>query len=100
MIGSIEDMIKTELKTLKRLESKTMVQFLNDEGKFVCGYSEKPKQVHFYFQPLYDNPEAYAGLKEGLKAYLKGKSCLHIKHGDAASLSLIANMLKVYKSSL
>lgn len=98
MVDEIEKLITTHSKGLKRSETKSLVQFLGENDAFVCGYSEKPKQINFYFQPLYDHPESYSKLEKKYKTYLKGKSCLHLPKTDRESLKVVEELLKVYRA--
>lgn len=93
---TLEKLIKTHLKKLTRSETKTLIQFLDADENFVCGYSEKPKQINFYFQPLYDEPKSFADLKKELKPYLKGKSCLHLPMNDDGSADVVVRLLKAH----
>ena len=49
------------------------------DGIYFSSVVPKPKDVRFYFFPLYDHPEIKDGLSDELLKCLKGKTCFHIK---------------------
>ena len=48
------------------------------DGHYFASVMPKPKDVRFYFFPIYTHVDEYS-LSPELKKYLKGKSCFHIK---------------------
>lgn len=49
------------------------------DGFYFASVVPKPKDVRFYFFPIYTHVKDYAPLSDELKKCLKGKSCFHIK---------------------
>ena len=49
------------------------------DGIFFASLVPKPKDVRFYFFPIYTNPNEFSDVSDDVKKYLKGKSCFHIK---------------------
>jgi len=52
------------------------------DGYYFATVKPKPKDVRFYFYPLYTHTDAF-DLSPALKKYLKGKTCFHIKKMSA-----------------
>lgn len=60
------------------------------DGFYFASTAAKPKDIRFYFFPIYTDPEIFK-LSESLQKMLKGKSCFHIKKlDDALKTELIA----------
>ncbi len=49
------------------------------EGMYFATIMKKPKDVRFYFFPLYTHPDDFSFIAEGLRSQLKGKTCFHLK---------------------
>ena len=50
------------------------------DGMYFATVAPKPKDIRFYFFPIYTHVEQYEGtLSEDMLKALKGKSCFHIK---------------------
>ena len=49
------------------------------DGFYFASVVPKPKDVRFYFFPIYTHPDQFQ-LSDDLKKLLKGKSCFHVKH--------------------
>lgn len=94
-IAVIEKLVKKSGIKLTRLESKGLIVFNDELGKFFCGYGTKGERITFYFQPLYDQPAIFKTVK--LKKFLKGKSCLHFKNEEQIDTDLIINLLEIAK---
>lgn len=71
------------------------------DGIYFAGVVPKPKDVRFYFFPIYTHKEKIGELPEQIKKFLKGKSCFHIKKINSEILKdlrkLIDKSIKVYK---
>jgi hypothetical protein len=52
------------------------------DGFYFASIVPKPKDVRFYFFPIYMCPSAFENLSEALKKNMKGKSCFHFKKLD------------------
>lgn len=73
------------------------------EGIYFATVLPKPKDIRFYFFPIYTHKEAIGDLPENLKKALKGKSCFHIKYMDEDLEKNLKNMInravEVYQSA-
>lgn len=54
------------------------------EGIYFATVLTKPKDIRFYFFPVYTHKDKIGKLPENLQKALKGKSCFHFKYIDAA----------------
>jgi len=63
--------------TIEAMQGKKKV-----DGIYFCTVIPKPKDVRFYFFPIYSHKEQLGELPDNLKKALKGKSCFHIKQMD------------------
>ncbi len=72
------------------------------DGHYFATLMIKPKDVRFYFFPIYTHASDYTGISAELRKFLKGKSCFHIKKLDEGLVTelteLIAQGVKLYKS--
>jgi hypothetical protein len=53
------------------------------DAHYFASVMPKPKDVRFYFFPIYTHADAFEGIPASLRKCLKGKSCFHIKTMDA-----------------
>ncbi len=60
--------------TIEVLQGKQMV-----DGHYFCSIMPKPKDVRFYFFPIYTHVDKFS-LSTELHKLLKGKSCFHVKY--------------------
>lgn len=71
------------------------------DGFYFASLVPKPKDIRFYFFPLYTDPGDFE-LSVELKKMLKGKTCFHIKKLDEALIAEIRQMIrkgvKIYAS--
>ena len=69
------------------------------DGFYFASLVPKPKDIRFYFFPLYTDPDAFE-LSAELKKMLKGKTCFHIRKLDEALIAeireMIAKGVKIY----
>lgn len=49
------------------------------QGHYFASVMPKPKDVRFYFFPIYTHPGEFEGISEEIRKSLKGKSCFHVK---------------------
>jgi len=49
------------------------------DGHYFASLVPKPKDVRFYFFPIYTHANEFGALSPDLQKALKGKSCFHIK---------------------
>lgn len=84
--------------TVETMQGKKKV-----DGIYFASVVPKPKDVRFYFFPLYTHSEALTPtLSPELKKALKGKTCFHIKaisddmQGDLKEL--VASGIKLYQT--
>ncbi len=75
--------------TLEAMQGKKKV-----DGFYFCTVIPKPKDVRFYFFPVYTHTAQIGELPENLKKALKGKSCFHIKYMDEELKSNIKSLVK------
>lgn len=62
------------------------------DGFYFAGLVPKPKDVRFYFFPVYTDPDQF-NVSEKLRKMLKGKSCFHIKKLDEDLVFEIRGMI-------
>lgn len=74
--------------TKKRMQGKQMV-----DGFYFGSIVEKPKDIRLYFFPIYTHVNEFS-LSGGLKKYLKGKSCFHLKNISEDTFEEIKQMIK------
>ena len=74
--------------TIKAQQGKQMV-----DGHYFCSIMSKPKDVRFYFFPIYTHVGEFS-LSPELDKMLKGKSCFHIKYLTDGLESEIKGMVK------
>ena len=100
------DVLKITADTSSNFEVSGTVETMQGkkkvEGIYFASVVPKPKDVRFYFFPIYTHKEAMGDLPENLQKALKGKSCFHIKYMDEALEGSIRDFVKkgvsVYKS--
>ena len=82
--------------TIEAIQGKKKV-----DGYYFCSVIPKPKDVRFYFFPVYTHKEQLGELPENLQKALKGKSCFHIKKIDQEFednlKDLVERAVKVYQ---
>ncbi len=49
------------------------------DGYYFASVMPKPKDVRFYFFPIYTHADAFSNISEEMRKCLKGKSCFHVK---------------------
>ena len=49
------------------------------DGFYFASVVPKPKDIRFYFFPIYTHPDSFRALSPAMKKCLKGKSCFHFK---------------------
>lgn len=83
--------------TIEAMQGKQKV-----EGIYFCSFLIKPKDLRFYFFPIYTHKEEFE-LSERMQKFLKGKSCFHLKQLDEEILSeveaLIEKGITVYQKN-
>lgn len=71
------------------------------DGIYFASVVPKPKDVRFYFFPIYTHKAQIGELPENLQKALKGKSCFHIKKMDDAFQNnlqaLVNKAVEIYK---
>ncbi len=82
--------------TIEAMQGKKKV-----DGYYFSTVVPKPKDVRFYFFPVYTHKEKLGDLAENVQKALKGKSCFHIKKMDdeleANLQSLVAKSIALYQ---
>lgn len=83
--------------TVETMQGKKKV-----DGIYFSSVVPKPKDVRFYFFPIYTHKDQIGELPENLKKALKGKSCFHVKKIDEEFETnlkdLIQKSVDVYKA--
>ncbi|MEZ4852256.1 MAG: hypothetical protein R3B93_27340 [Bacteroidia bacterium] len=64
------------------------------DGIYFASVVPKPKDVRFYFFPIYTHKDDIGELSPELQKFLKGKSCFHVKKLDADMEAEIAKMIQ------
>lgn len=64
------------------------------DGHYFASIMPKPKDVRFYFFPIYTHVDEYEWVPDSVRKMLKGKSCFHIKSLDSDSEKAIKKMVK------
>lgn len=71
------------------------------DGHYFASLMPKPKDVRFYFFPIYTHPDEFGGLSPDLQKDLKGKSCFHIKRlspeGETEIHELLRRGVELYQ---
>tara|TARA_A100001015_G_scaffold321003_1_gene449576 strand:+ start:1895 stop:2260 length:366 start_codon:yes stop_codon:yes gene_type:complete len=62
------------------------------DGFYFASIVEKPKDVRFYFFPIYTHAGEFE-LSEELQKQLKGKSCFHLKKISEETLTEISRLI-------
>lgn len=63
------------------------------DGHYFANIVPKPKDVRFYFFPIYTHVAEFDALSPDLQKFLKGKSCFHIKRLSPEVETEISNMV-------
>mgnify|MGYP006269364607 CR=1 FL=1 len=63
-------------------------------GHYFASLVPKPKDVRFYFFPIYTHADEFGPLSAELQKALKGKSCFHFKHLTPEMEAEIQQMLQ------
>ena len=74
--------------TIEAMQGKKKV-----DGFYFSTVIPKPKDVRFYFFPVYTHREQIGELPANLKKALKGKSCFHIKYMDDELKTNLENLV-------
>lgn len=62
------------------------------DGHYFATIMPKPKDVRFYFFPIYTHVDHYE-LSPNMQKFLKGKSCFHIKKLDEDLIAELKGMI-------
>jgi hypothetical protein len=63
------------------------------DGHYFASIQEKPKDVRFYFFPIYTHAQDFQ-LSSPVKKCLKGKSCFHLKNLEEKEINEIREMIR------
>lgn len=61
---------------------------------YIAGVIQQKNYVSFYFSPIYSHPDSFKHISEGLKKFLKGKSCFNINKSTPQLFKEIEEVLK------
>ena len=75
--------------TIEAMQGKKKV-----DGIYFASVRPKPKDIRFYFFPIYTHADAFSDISAGLRKCLKGKSCFHIKKLDETLENDIRQMVE------
>ncbi|MEJ1223136.1 hypothetical protein [Sediminicola sp. 1XM1-17] len=65
------------------------------DGFYFASVVPKPKDIRFYFFPIYTHPKQFEPLSQAMQKCLKGKSCFHFKKMDQAMVHELNNMVSL-----
>ena len=65
------------------------------DGFYFASVVPKPKDIRFYFFPIYTHPKQFETLSQAMQKCLKGKSCFHFKKMDDALINELSNMVSL-----
>jgi hypothetical protein len=83
MLRSLEPSIKIRVDNEKTFEAAGTIPAMQGkqkvDGYYFASVMPKPKDVRFYFFPIYTHANAFSDVSDELRKCLKGKSCFHVK---------------------
>jgi len=102
---SLQDIFKQQVPPLKiRKDSKENFEIAGTkevmqgkqlvDGIYFASIVPKPKDIRWYFFPIYTHVDEYNSLSDELKKCKKGKSCFHIKKLSASMEEEILQMMQ------
>ncbi len=105
MYNSLRELLDAQSPALKAVkESELSVEYTGTKevmqgkqkvaGHYFATLMHKPKDLRFYFFPIYTHANEYARISPEVRRFLKGKSCFHIKHLDEKMIQEIGDMVK------
>ncbi len=65
------------------------------DGFYFASVVPKPKDIRFYFFPIYTHPTQFETLSQAMQKCLKGKSCFHFKKMDEALMNELGTMVSL-----
>lgn len=97
MLESHAPSLALRVETEKQLEfagTKEVMQGKQKvQGHYFASIMPKPKDVRFYFFPIYTHVDKYDDVSEEVRKLLKGKSCFHIKKLSEEAEKEIGDMI-------
>ena len=88
LLRSYQPSLRVTIDTTEKFEVTGTIPTMQGkkkvDGFYFASVVRKPKDVRFYFFPIYTHEQALHPLSTDLKKALKGKSCFHIKKMDDA----------------
>ena len=63
------------------------------DGHYFASLMTEPKDIRFYFFPIYTHASDYEDVSEEVRKFLKGKSCFHVKSLDESTIVEISDMI-------
>ena len=64
------------------------------DGHYFASLQVKPRDLRFYFFPVYTHADSYPDIPAKLQKCLKGKSCFHLKNIEERDLKDLAEMIE------
>lgn len=103
--SSLINIFKNQDPLLKiRKESETAIEIAGTievmqgkqkvDGFYFASIVPKPKDIRWYFFPIYTHVDEFKSLSDELKKCQKGKSCFHIKKMSDSMEKEIGKMMK------
>lgn len=101
---ALRNMLESQAPTLQlRLETEKHLEFAGTkevmqgkqkvDGHYFASIMPKPKDVRFYFFPIYTHADEYENISAEVRKLLKGKSCFHIKKLSEEAEKEIGDMI-------
>ncbi len=101
---SLRQMLESHAPTLQlRVENEKHLEFAGTkevmqgkqkvQGHYFASIMPKPKDVRFYFFPIYTHVDQYENVSAEVRKLLKGKSCFHIKKLSEEAEAEIGEMI-------
>lgn len=105
MYNSLRELLDAQAPVLKAgKESELSVEYTGTKevmqgkqkvsGHYFATLMQKPKDLRFYFFPIYTHANEYAHISPEVRKFLKGKSCFHIKRLDEKMIQEMDDMVK------
>lgn len=101
----IQELLKTQMPPLrirtdndKTFEVCGSIQAMQGrrkvDGYYFASVMEKPKDIRFYFFPIYTHADHFTEVSPELLKALKGKSCFHLKNVSEEMMEEIKDMIE------
>lgn len=103
--ATLKDMLRQHVPPLQvRIDKETQFEVAGTkpgmqgkqkvDGYYFGSVIPKPKDIRFYYFPIYTHADEFEALSPELQKCLKGKSCFHIKKLSAALEAEILQLIQ------